>query len=93
MPLRGNFSDEDCKTKACLITLVRVSIGSNSTQALRNSKEQGMKFSLFDVIQEAKAFDGSLQGESKGKVDLKNNRYLSLAKIAPVKPNGEVLSI
>lgn len=29
-----------------------------------------MKFSV-DVIQEAKAFGGSLQGESKGKVGLK----------------------
>ena len=65
----------------------------NELKLCRNLKEQGMKFSLFDVIQGAKAFGGSLQGEGKAKIGLKNNRYLSLAKIAPVKPNGEVLFI
>ena len=48
---------------------------------------------ILSVWCHTRAFDGSLQGENKGKVGLKNNRYLSFAKIAPVKPNGEVLSI
>ena len=55
-----------------------------------------MKFSLFDVIQEAKAFGGSLQGESKGKAGLKKiiatclwRKLLQLTRMEKFYPSEE----